>query len=281
MGVAGSLGIWLYDATNLDAPPRLAVPHDDPLLNLAFSPDGSLIAAGTESGTVRVWALAEGQKPVLHHVFEGFYGQVDAVTFSPDGALLAASGQDGVVRVWELERGRLRLTFSPQRHDSAGEDGPPPVYGLSWMPDGKLLATGSFDGFVRLWDAATGAFVREMHGAGAWIAHIACSPDGATLAAARGHGLGVECQTGGPVHHGGPRSVTERVTTARSGHRRADASPVRQRRRSCAVVRRDRRLPGQPGRSCWRRDCGVVQPTGSVSPSPVGIMPSACGRWTR
>ncbi len=79
LGLAGSLGIWVYDATNLDAPPRLAVPHDDPLLNLAFSPDGSLIAAGTDGGTVRVWALAEGQEPALRHVFEGFYGQAPSL----------------------------------------------------------------------------------------------------------------------------------------------------------------------------------------------------------
>jgi len=152
--------------------------------------------------------------PAWHSVWYGHEDWVNGVAFSPDGALLAASGQDGVVRVWELARGRQCFTINPQRYDPADEDGPPPVYGLSWMPDGKLLATGSFDGFVRLWDAATGAFVREMHGAGAWIAHIACSPNGATIAAARVDGTAWvwDAQTGEDLFimeaHAG---VTERV----------------------------------------------------------------------
>ncbi len=62
-----------------------------------------------------------------------------------------------------------------------------PAAGLRPVVDAGWQAAGDrqLRWFCPAVDAATGAFVREMHGAGAWIAHIACSPDGATIAAAR------------------------------------------------------------------------------------------------
>jgi WD40 repeat protein len=174
--VASSVGLWRYAAYDLAAEPRLVFEHAHPLLEIAVSPDASLLAAGTEYGTVRVWTAAGEAR----HVFEGFLGPVNAVAFSPDGKFIAAGGQDGSVRVWEMERGHRRLLLSTRR----GEEYYNEVHSVAWSPDGMALAAGGYDGLVRVWDSATGAPLRAMKGRGVWITGVAYSPDGATLAAA-------------------------------------------------------------------------------------------------
>jgi RNA polymerase sigma factor (sigma-70 family) len=71
--------------------------------------------------------------------------------------------------------GSLRL-----RHGS-------PVTSAAFSPDSKLLATGSWDNTVRIWDPATGRVVREIHPQEGWIWGVAFSPDGTLLATAGDH----------------------------------------------------------------------------------------------
>ena len=56
------------------------------------------------------------------------------------------------------------------------------VYSVCFSPDGKQLATGSFDRTVRLWDVETGACVRTLEGHGRWVSSVCFSPDGRMVA---------------------------------------------------------------------------------------------------
>jgi WD40 repeat protein len=69
------------------------------LIDIAYAPDGSLIAGGGIDGTVRVWDAESGvQKLVLH----GHNDLIWRLDFSPDGSKLASGSADGTVRVWAL-----------------------------------------------------------------------------------------------------------------------------------------------------------------------------------
>lgn len=63
-----------------------------------------------------------------------------------------------------------------------------PSESSAFSPRGDLLATGSEDGTIKLWDLSTGRLRRMLTGQGSAIGSVAFSPDGKRLAASRGNG---------------------------------------------------------------------------------------------
>lgn len=115
---------------------------------LAYSPDGAVIAIGSEDGGV---LLCVGGSPA--RTLQGHRGRVYAVTFAGD--LLATGASDGSVLLWNASTGeRLReLTGHP--------DG---VWPLRLSSGGDLVAAGGGDGVVRLWETSTGRPVHRLAG---------------------------------------------------------------------------------------------------------------------
>jgi WD40 repeat protein len=79
--------------------------HASYVVDLAFSPDGTLLASGGWDHAVWLWDVATGEE---HAVLHGYTDLVSNVAFSPDGATLAAGSADGTVRLWDTATGEER-----------------------------------------------------------------------------------------------------------------------------------------------------------------------------
>src|SRR5438093_309591 len=66
------------------------------------------------------------------------------------------------------------------RHTLRGHKGI--INRIAWSPDGRVLASGSFDHAIRLWDVQTGQALRTLKGHSGWINRVTWSPDGRVLA---------------------------------------------------------------------------------------------------
>jgi WD40 repeat protein len=92
--------IKIYRAGSWEEVKTLAPARKTPVYVIAFSPDGTLLAAGGNSKLVQVWDLARG---ALVREFPGHTDQIWMVVFFPDGKHLISTAEDGTARIWDLE----------------------------------------------------------------------------------------------------------------------------------------------------------------------------------
>lgn len=168
-GRDGHVRAWVFDRGGrlLHVLPEIGIK------DVAFSPNGRLLATASADGSTTLWNPHTG-KPVRG--FRDTGDSVSAVAFSPDGALLATGGADGAARVWTVATGDRLFFFTGHTN---------PISTVAWSPDGRVLASASFDRTVRLWGVQrlveAGSPVAVLAGDGDAIRALAFSADGARL----------------------------------------------------------------------------------------------------
>jgi len=168
--------------------------HDASIVAIRFTADRRHVVSFAADGAVRRWSVPGG---ILGNAWQLAAGVRAAALVADDVAATAAD--DPVIRVW-------RLADAPPSAAAAGAaDAPPAAAPL--VPERELrghgrratclapipgvpngLLSGGLDGFVRRWDASTGAELeRWIHGAG--VVALAARPDGSAVAAAGDDGF--------------------------------------------------------------------------------------------
>ncbi|MEX2121349.1 MAG: ankyrin repeat domain-containing protein [Pirellulales bacterium] len=161
---------------------------------LAFSPDGSTLAAGDYPArswdrSVVLWDLKTGKESRRLHVEKEV---LMGLAFSPDGDTLAWGGY-GKIHLWDLATGTKRVQLETQERTNIGS--------VAFSADGKRIA--AIGGkHVHIWEAATGQEIGRFTGDGGWARAVAISSDGQAFAAAIGTSVHVwEIESGRQRRH--------------------------------------------------------------------------------
>jgi WD40 repeat protein len=206
--------VKVWDVTTGREVCSLLKEHTSVFHGVAFSPDGTRLAAGSHDMTVKLWDVTTGQETFT---LTGLKNPVGSVAFSPDGKRLAGGDWKGIVKIWDAITGQeiqtlgsdtsshdpircvafsrdasrlaaassstvrlWNLSTAQVTHTLKGHTDQ--VLGWAFSPDGKRLASASWDGTVKLWDVATGEEALTLRGHTDAVICVAFSPDGKQLA---------------------------------------------------------------------------------------------------
>ncbi len=191
-----------------------------PFHSLAYSPDGTRLAAGCGDGSVKFWNMTASGL-AMPGLKTGGRGPVRAIAFSPDSTIFAAISEDRNVKLYNSvthqELGVLKghkhpinaLAFSPNgtllitgagnqqkntelkvwnvasRQELTNLTGQStPVLSVAFSPDSRLVAAGCRDGTVRIWELASRELKQTLTGHTAQVNAIAFAPRSSILASA-------------------------------------------------------------------------------------------------
>jgi WD40 repeat protein len=160
--------------------PRLR--HSQPILAVAFSPDGQRLATGSGDfrapGVVKIWDLANGHEILT---YAGHDCAVHCVAFSLDGQTIASAGSEPVIRLWDPATGKNRITLK-----APGDE----VKAVAFSRDGKYLFAGvtpkpggKSAGLLVCFDAKTGDIKRTDDDFRGRVSSVTLTGDGNILAA--------------------------------------------------------------------------------------------------
>lgn len=143
---------------------------DDPILGLAVSPDGKLLATGGNNKKIEIWHINGRQKTRIlsqHSIL--------ALAFHPNNKTLAAASWDKVVQMWTIDGQELETL-------SGHQEG---IWAIAWNKNGTILATASLDNTVKLWQLES-AFLKVLRGHGLNISKVIISPNDQFIATSSG-----------------------------------------------------------------------------------------------
>lgn len=146
------------------------------VLSMEFSPDGTMLASGATFGHLRV-SHARTLAPI-HQWSIDVAAWMQVVSWTRDQKRIAAASSDNLIRVVDATTGEIIQRLSA--HEGI-------AYSCDYSPNGKYLASGSWDTTVRLWDH-DGNLVETLRGHSSIVLTVQFSPDGRFLASGSADG---------------------------------------------------------------------------------------------
>lgn len=166
--------------------------NDQEFYSLAVSPDGKMLALGTQQ-RVEVWDAVTGDELRVMQGKEN--SQFRVLAFSPDGRMLATAGLEPHIQLWEVATGKERADFR------LGLEAPPqdlryyrghdqqPISVLAFSNDSQTLAVAAADHAIHVLDLATGQELPPLVGHLSAIRALRFTPDGRRLVSFDGEGM--------------------------------------------------------------------------------------------
>ena len=188
LAVASGIGVWLYDVAM--ARELALLSSASRVHSVAFSIDGKMLAAGVQGwypdGGVVLWDVTTHKQIAALPARD--YVESTSVSFSPDGGTIAFRSVNGMVKMWDVTTGNVATLEEKHGPESGGLALTPDSYlvfnplSVSFSPDGRLLASGSHDGTVKLWEVETQTLIVALSGHRLGVSSVSFSHDGKLLA---------------------------------------------------------------------------------------------------
>ena len=182
-GQDGSVRIW--NLASLPPPNSPASLQPDPLqysllghqnviLDVIFSRDGSRVFSGSADGTLRTWDPITG-RPI--DTLRTGRDWIESLAVNPTGSRLAVADERGVIQFWDTTSLVSPLSL-PDVLSAHGQ----PLLALDYSPDGDLLVSGGEDALIDVWDTAQAERLRSLSGSTHRISGLDFDPTGQFLA---------------------------------------------------------------------------------------------------
>jgi len=136
----------------LEIPQDRLILSQGPLLNAAYSRDGSRVIAVGGDYKGHIWDAQSGR---LMATLTGHTNAVTWAAFSPDGKQVVTASWDKTARIWDAQTGNLLHTLSGHADR---------VLSAEFSPDGKTILTASQDDTACIWDAGSGNLLHTLSG---------------------------------------------------------------------------------------------------------------------
>jgi WD40 repeat protein/energy-coupling factor transporter ATP-binding protein EcfA2 len=146
--------IILWDISDPSTPTRLGRPltgHTDIVETLAISPDGKILASGSQDGTIILWDITDPSRAFqLGEPLVAHKGAIWSIAFNPhNGAILASGTQDGTIILWDVSEPASATQLAER---FTGKDAGSVQAVAFNLQNGDILASGSQDGTINIWN---------------------------------------------------------------------------------------------------------------------------------
>ena len=151
---------------------------------IAITPDGQIMLSGGNDRIITVRNLKTGR---IIRTFTGHTGSIYTLCLSSDGRSLISGGRDTTLKVWNLDTVGSYNSMSPSSR-VIGDGLMDTLTGhaesincIAISADGKMLASGSEDKTIKLWDLQTSECLATLEGHEDAVKAVAMTPDGQLL----------------------------------------------------------------------------------------------------
>ena len=171
-----TIKLWHRDGTEI----LTLSGHRGDVRTALFSPNGEWIISGGADKNIMIWSL-DG---TLLQTVKGHSADIRCISISPNGEFMASGSGDNILKLWHVQIDHehpekpiaIAEVFSLEAHSSA-------IRSVNFSPDGTLLATGSADRNIKIWNLH-GDKLQIFKGHTDPIRSVCFSPDGKTLLSA-------------------------------------------------------------------------------------------------